>query len=431
MKIDITLTHPGQIIGEQIRGFVSIHVNSPTLIKGVTVYVRGESHTYYTHPVTTTKIVDGKTVTETNDVTEYVNTKVYESPDFPVIEELHNHNTNLTTELAPGHYDYPFIIQLPQGIPSSLCFQDRNINLKYKIYAKVTSRKGGHTTSSGFDLPICITPQRHIPRQRIFVDNTTPFAIQLAISDEIPAVGDTIQMQMQCVNTTNSVVKLSASFVAIHTYNNTTCESSSGYTTFPDFSPQSTNTTPAFATIPIDLPVFVTNDPFNVSTYIRIEGYYNRRNFQVMFPIVIGSDISNPQLMCDRAALFGGRRDFTKMTAFYGSHFRMSPNYQAVTNPKLPPGIEEIETPAFQKYYISHFTRQSSMSPDMSTVGQFPYPSYNCALLPPGWSMGMDYGEPYFIDHNTKTTSWIDPRPMERRVIPHVVAGRSAIFTVE
>lgn len=34
--------------------------------------------------------------------------------------------------------------------------------------------------------------------------------------------------------------------------------------------------------------------------------------------------------------------------------------------------------------------------------------------LPPGWSKGYDpNGEPYFIDHNTQTTSWFDPRLRE------------------
>ena len=31
--------------------------------------------------------------------------------------------------------------------------------------------------------------------------------------------------------------------------------------------------------------------------------------------------------------------------------------------------------------------------------------------LPEGWDMGIDYdGKPYFIDHKSKTTTWIDPR---------------------
>ena len=31
--------------------------------------------------------------------------------------------------------------------------------------------------------------------------------------------------------------------------------------------------------------------------------------------------------------------------------------------------------------------------------------------LPEGWDMGLDFdGKPYFINHQTKTTTWIDPR---------------------
>lgn len=31
--------------------------------------------------------------------------------------------------------------------------------------------------------------------------------------------------------------------------------------------------------------------------------------------------------------------------------------------------------------------------------------------LPEGWDYGQDYdGKIYFIDHNTKKTTWIDPR---------------------
>ena len=31
--------------------------------------------------------------------------------------------------------------------------------------------------------------------------------------------------------------------------------------------------------------------------------------------------------------------------------------------------------------------------------------------LPQGWELGMDYdGKVYFIDHNSKKTTWVDPR---------------------
>lgn len=39
-------------------------------------------------------------------------------------------------------------------------------------------------------------------------------------------------------------------------------------------------------------------------------------------------------------------------------------------------------------------------------------PNQNQGILPPGWEMIFDHrtGWPYFVDHNTHTTTWEDPR---------------------
>lgn len=39
-------------------------------------------------------------------------------------------------------------------------------------------------------------------------------------------------------------------------------------------------------------------------------------------------------------------------------------------------------------------------------------PVHNQGVLPPGWEMIFDHktGWPYFVDHNTCTTTWDDPR---------------------
>ncbi|ELP86191.1 hypothetical protein EIN_329180 [Entamoeba invadens IP1] len=414
MKIDITLTHPGQVLGEQIRGFVTA--------KAILIYTR---------TVTTYSTVNKRRVAHHHTVTEHVNTKVYQSPDFPVIEELHNHNISLTTELAPGKYDYPFVFQLPQGLPSSQFFTGRNVSVTYQISAKVISKNNSTTKSSGFVLPVCISTQRHIPRPKMFVDNTAPLSIQLAIDDEIPAVGDVVTGTLQLRNDSQHNVTMTASFCAVHTYRNTRCEVFSGTTAFPVFGPRSTNSAPFNMSVPIDIPLSISNDPFNVSNYIKIDGSYGGKSFQMLCPIQIGCDMIDPRMMCERAAVFGGRRDFTKATAFYGKHFRVPPHYENITNPNLPIGVEEIEGVDGQNYFVSHFSRQCSFTPDMQNGCNIPYPSYNSAMLPPGWAMGMDYGETYFIDHNTRSTTWVDPRPMEQRIVPHIALNKTATFTVE
>ena len=43
-------------------------------------------------------------------------------------------------------------------------------------------------------------------------------------------------------------------------------------------------------------------------------------------------------------------------------------------------------------------------------------PRQNTGILPPGWEMIFDHatGWPYFVDHNTKTTTWEDPRMRQK-----------------
>ena len=52
--------------------------------------------------------------------------------------------------------------------------------------------------------------------------------------------------------------------------------------------------------------------------------------------------------------------------------------------------------------------------PASSAAASFPTPNLSnlkdCPL-PEGWDVGIDFdGKPFFIDHKSKTTSWIDPR---------------------
>ena len=44
--------------------------------------------------------------------------------------------------------------------------------------------------------------------------------------------------------------------------------------------------------------------------------------------------------------------------------------------------------------------------------------------LPQGWDVGRDYdGKIYFIDHNTKKTTWVDPRGGEGGVAAPAAAA--------
>ncbi|XP_028812142.1 E3 ubiquitin-protein ligase NEDD4-like isoform X2 [Denticeps clupeoides] len=110
------------------------------------------------------------------------------------------------------------------------------------------------------------------------------------------------------------------------------------------------------------------------------------------------------------------------------------------TTAGLPPGWEEKQDSKGRHYYVNHNSRtttwtrpliqttseaaqaaltqgstvhqQPMLSPEASPQrSPSPQPQYECGLMPPGWEVrSAPNGRPFFIDHNSKTTTWDDPR---------------------
>ncbi|KAI0064968.1 HECT-domain-containing protein [Artomyces pyxidatus] len=82
----------------------------------------------------------------------------------------------------------------------------------------------------------------------------------------------------------------------------------------------------------------------------------------------------------------------------------------------LPMGWEERRTPNGRSYFVDHHTRTTTWNdPRRGAVGPVPAAAVatRAALgpLPSGWEMRMTSTQRvYFVDHNTRTTSWDDPR---------------------
>jgi len=67
------------------------------------------------------------------------------------------------------------------------------------------------------------------------------------------------------------------------------------------------------------------------------------------------------------------------------------------TLPILPPGWEVKIDPQGRNYYVDHNSKTTSYNPPP-------------IRLPPGWEMKLDSkGKPYYVDHNTKTTTYRPP----------------------
>ncbi|KAL0092500.1 E3 ubiquitin-protein ligase RSP5 [Phycomyces blakesleeanus] len=88
----------------------------------------------------------------------------------------------------------------------------------------------------------------------------------------------------------------------------------------------------------------------------------------------------------------------------------------------LPPGWEMRTTPEGRPYFVDHNTRTTTwVDPRrqqyISTIGPGAHlqvqvqPVSQLGPLPSGWEMRLtNTGRVYFVDHNTKTTTWDDPR---------------------
>jgi E3 ubiquitin-protein ligase NEDD4 len=90
----------------------------------------------------------------------------------------------------------------------------------------------------------------------------------------------------------------------------------------------------------------------------------------------------------------------------------------------LPPGWEQRIDPQNRTYFVDHNTRNttwndprrqhSSNRLSTTTLGstvQYGSSSETLGPLTPGWEERVDpQGRTYFVDHNTRTTTWTDPR---------------------
>jgi len=74
----------------------------------------------------------------------------------------------------------------------------------------------------------------------------------------------------------------------------------------------------------------------------------------------------------------------------------------------LPPGWEERITPLGRLYYIDHNTRTTTFTDPRSGN---PTKPVDLGDLPQGWEARMTpKGVMYFVDHNTRATTYKDPR---------------------
>ena len=98
---------------------------------------------------------------------------------------------------------------------------------------------------------------------------------------------------------------------------------------------------------------------------------------------------------------------------------------------RLPAGWEERYTPEGRPYYVDHSTRMTTwvdprqqtsvriMGPNASSTSLQPQTMSQLGPLPPGWEMRLTpTSRVYFVNNNAKTTTWDDPRLLSSLDLP-------------
>ncbi|KAF9962648.1 hypothetical protein BGZ65_008655 [Modicella reniformis] len=115
----------------------------------------------------------------------------------------------------------------------------------------------------------------------------------------------------------------------------------------------------------------------------------------------------------------------TTTTPNAAGHAPISLNSTTAGSGPLPGGWEQRQTPEGRPYYVDHNTRATTwvdprrqqfvrMTDPRSSTNQVAVqqqPVSQLGPLPSGWEMRLtSTARVYFVDHNTKTTTWDDPR---------------------
>ncbi|EKM55866.1 uncharacterized protein PHACADRAFT_256774 [Phanerochaete carnosa HHB-10118-sp] len=134
-------------------------------------------------------------------------------------------------------------------------------------------------------------------------------------------------------------------------------------------------------------------------------------------------DQHNRRILADDMLEAGVAR--TGSTAANTSAAALAASQNVTTNGAgpLPAGWEERYTPEGRPYYVDHNTRTTTwvdprrqtiirvMGPNGQGAALQPQTISQLGPLPSGWEMRLtSTARVYFVDHNTKTTTWDDPR---------------------
>lgn len=435
---------------QPIKGYATVEIEGrkPIIIKSFTIQFYGEYTTYFTR-IEEHHESRMKENPETKEMTKEIvivkkeigipkKTKFYLPPSQQISSVK---MSNGYIELSPGIHRFPIVYQIEQkGLPSTTVFTDKKYSLKYFIVSEILDENENKLTSEIYQIPLCYKSESisYIPLKttKRYSDDSSSF--ELTLNTWRPSSGNIVSLHMKYKNKQLCSTEISM-FIKTIIY----AESRVSHLNDTEFSEEtepvligsvSSYSTEEFSMcyqIPVSIQSVVYNSEFHVfhKLIIRQKKFYSTLK-DVSFDIDINCIISREDIQSQRIHTYISKS--IPIQSPSSRQFQL-PKYIDIIDSQLPQGIEQIIpfSKQSQTYYVNHFTRTTSLTPQTNEDCDKKYPFYESLLLPPGWSIGKINGQRYFIDHNSRRTTWDDPRCNEELVIPHSHVDEDSFFTIE
>ena len=433
-----------------IKGFAILEIggSQSITIKTFTIKFYGEYSTYFTrneehheirmkrHP--TTKEMIKETVIVRKEINVPKTTKFYKPPSQQVSSAK---TSNGYVELTPGIHRFPVAYQIEQEqLPSTTLFPNPYYSLKYFILCEVVDVNEKRISSKLYQVPLCYRsePINYIPLKttKRYSDDSCSF--ELNLNTWRPSCGNVVSVNMRYKNKQLSSAEISM-FIKTYIYSESRISHLNDTEYCEETEPLLIGTVGSRDTqdlsicyeIPVTIQSVVYNSEFNVfhQLVIRQKKMFSSPK-DVSFDIDINCTIPDKKVQRERMKLYTINNG--EMTSRISQKFQ-PPKYVTLVDSQLHPGIEKIIPfdEEMKPYYVNHFNRSTSYSPNSNEVCEKKYPFYESLLLPPGWSVGKTNGQRFFIDHNSQTTTWDDPRCDEEFVLPHSHVDDESLFSIE
>eukprot|EP00727_Mastigamoeba_balamuthi_P012594 m51a1_g7958 hypothetical protein (1066) ;mRNA; f:207926-217802 len=425
MRLRVVLWQRALRTSELLSGVVVVHATSAALLSSVAVSVEGRLQVFYT----TRDLRDrdrghGKRMEHRHHPVE----TFYETGLMPCYDERHRaHGSGAVAELSAGYHAFPFAVRLPLGLPTS--FRSRNDHEQLAYYAAAVARRpsGAAVASRRVRFAVVAAEALAVPRAGRWTcgDAGVEATVEACTVAEL---GSAVRAVVSLANRTDRAVdRTVVTLFGHHQYRNAETTLVYSTVTLPPLQPGCSVSHTVKLAMPLDAMPDAQVGKLNWQHFIHVVACSPLLQYDahVFAPVAVVSPLTAPPAVLTALAdALCAPRDFSAAAVFLGAHTRFPPQYRRP--PTVAAGCEELATPSGAALVVDHVARAVRAAPP-GQEGSCAYPCWQSAVLPPGWTLGSDRGETFFVNHVEGYTSWVDPSPPHLRAPPASLLGRPAL----